>query len=115
MPVYEYLCAECGPFTELRPMALSAEPCDCPACGASAERAILTAPGLLGMDASRRSAFATNERSRHEPKLSGQTEQGGGKHRAGCACCSGKGRSKSVFTADGGKTFPSKRPWMISH
>ncbi|MDT2024564.1 zinc ribbon domain-containing protein [Methylocella sp. CPCC 101449] len=115
MPVYEYLCTQCGSFTEIRPMVLSADPCDCPSCGVASERAILTAPQVLGMDAARRGAFATNERSRHEPKLSGHSETAGKKHRAGCACCSGQRQSKAVFRADGGKSFPSERPWMISH
>ncbi|WP_163029324.1 FmdB family zinc ribbon protein, partial [Pseudomonas viridiflava] len=46
MPMYEYDCPHCGDFTSLRPMAESALPCECPACGASSMRVILSAPGL---------------------------------------------------------------------
>ena len=109
MPVYEYLCPACGPFTDMRPMSAYAAPCDCPDCGTSAERAFFTVPAVLGMDSANRIAHATKEKSRHEP-----TKSASGKHAPGCGCCSGKSRA-GVFRADGGKTFPSARPWMISH
>ena len=32
MPVYEYLCNDCGPFTDMRPMAECDDPQDCPRC-----------------------------------------------------------------------------------
>ena len=32
MPVYEYLCNDCGPFTDMRPMAECDYPQDCPQC-----------------------------------------------------------------------------------
>jgi hypothetical protein len=41
-----------------------------------------------------------------------------GLHAPGCACCGGdaKGKkSKTVKMPNEAKTFPSKRPWMISH
>ena len=45
MPVYDYACEACGPFTVLRPMAQFRDPHDCPDCGAECGRAFLTAPG----------------------------------------------------------------------
>lgn len=105
MPVYDYACEACGPFTVLRPMAQFRDPHDCPDCGAACGRAFLTAPNLASMDAGRRKAFATNERSAHAPRKSSG-------HGAGCGCCSGT-RPKSDPTA--AKGFPSGRPWMISH
>jgi hypothetical protein len=37
-------------------------------------------------------------------------------HGPGCACCGGgKSKSRAVTGADGSKTFPADRPWMISH
>ena len=107
MPYYDYMCGDCGPFREKRPMAESAAPQPCPFCAVPAERAILTAPRLSGMGADRRAAFATNERSANEPRLSSTS------HSAGCGCCSGASRSKSPSGA--AKSFPSARPWMISH
>ncbi len=112
MPVYEYACAECGPFAALRPMAEYADPQSCPDCGSQAPRVMLTAPMLANMDAGRRTAFATNERSAHAPKSSKSLGHG-----ANCSCC-GSGKKKGRLTLqgkDGSKSFPTARPWMISH
>ncbi|MDX2023103.1 MAG: zinc ribbon domain-containing protein [Deltaproteobacteria bacterium] len=38
MPLYEYHCKPCGDFSAMRPMAESALPSPCPACGKAAER-----------------------------------------------------------------------------
>ncbi len=63
MPLYEYLCDECGPFTAVRAMAEFALPHVCDACGAEAPRAILSAPALSGIEPGRRRAHEVNERS----------------------------------------------------
>ncbi|MBB3387946.1 putative FmdB family regulatory protein [Rhizobium sp. BK275] len=110
MPYYDYSCDACGPFTELRPMARSAEPCDCPTCGTPAPRAFFTTPFFAKMEMSARVAHQTNEKAAHEPKTSKSLG-----HAPGCGCCSSKAKSKAVYRADGAKTFPSGRPWMISH
>nr|WP_174511786.1 zinc ribbon domain-containing protein [Methylocella tundrae] len=112
MPYYDYLCDSCGSFTESRPMAESAAPRPCPACGASAPRAILTAPHMGAMSKERRMAFATNERSANAPRLSSAG------HGAGCSCCAGMSRKSGAATAaapSAAKSFPAARPWMISH
>lgn len=109
MPVYEYACAGCGPFTEMRPMADFDQPCTCPDCGASAPRVLLTAPRLARADPATIHAHAVNERSRSEPARSG-----GHVHGPGCGCGSGA-RLGTYRAADGSKSFPGKRPWMISH
>ena len=49
MPVYEYLCKNCGPFIRTRAMAEYELPSDCPQCGARAPRVLLTAPQCLDM------------------------------------------------------------------
>lgn len=111
MPVYDYECRSCGVFTEHRPMADYATPQPCPECGLASPRAFVTAPALAAMDAGRRVAFSTNERAAHEPKLLS-------KHGAGCSCCSSKALSaapKTKRAANGAKSFPAARPWMISH
>jgi putative FmdB family regulatory protein len=114
MPVYEYLCAECGPFTSLRAMSDYEKPSDCPDCGAQAPRVLLTAPRLSTMTADRRLAHATNERSANAPQTLSEKLA----HGAGCSCC-GSGemkRSRQVNRSKGGaKSFPTSRPWMISH
>ncbi len=38
MPVYEFLCADCGPFEQRREMEKTGEPMECPVCGRIATR-----------------------------------------------------------------------------
>ncbi|GGC47598.1 FmdB family zinc ribbon protein [Chelatococcus reniformis] len=108
MPVYDYECPDCGPFSALRSMADYQAAADCPSCASAAPRILLSAPALAQMEAGRRSAFTTNERSRNEPRRSGA-------HAPGCGCCSGRPLSRTRQSATGAKSFPSARPWMISH
>ncbi|MEP4033230.1 zinc ribbon domain-containing protein [Roseibium polysiphoniae] len=124
MPVYDYICESCGPITALRPMSAHADPICCPACKQEAPRAFLQAPHMSGLSSDRRSAFERNEKSQHAPQVSTRDSRESDardsrkrRHPIGCACCSGgsTARSRAVFTADGAKVFPSKRPWMISH
>lgn len=112
MPVYEYRCQRCGPFTQMRPMAECELPSDCPDCGAQAPRVILTAPHCTTMSTQARLAFATNERSAHAPRTLSAMK---GTHGSGCACCSGKSSRMTRRGKDGAKSFPTSRPWMISH
>ncbi len=118
MPVYDYECQDCGPFAAMRPMAEYELPMDCPVCGTSAPRAFLTAPRLAVLSSEQRTAHATNERSAHEPLTSGQLADNG-KHVCGAGCSHDHGKktkkSRTVKGADGSKSFPSARPWMISH
>jgi len=117
MPLYEYECVHCGPFEDIRPMSRSSEPADCPVCGEVAPRVLLTAPRLGVMAAGRRAAFEANERSAHAPHASTKDSRSAG-HGPGCSCCSGSGKKRGRKTAvgrDGSKSFPTSRPWMISH
>src|SRR5712671_726182 len=99
MPVYEYLCHDCGPFTDMRPMAECDAPQDCPRCEIEAPRVILTAPNFFCMPSDKRKAHATNERSANAPKTVGEYKP-----------------SRLVKqTGNGAKSFPTARPWMISH
>ncbi|HEY1542846.1 MAG TPA: zinc ribbon domain-containing protein [Xanthobacteraceae bacterium] len=129
MPVYDYECESCGPFTFMRPMAQCDRPARCPHCGGKAPRAFLTAP-YFAMQAERRRAHAANEQSANAPRLLSEM---GGPHAAGCSCCAatsalrrgkgearsgGKGKTWSNARTDaktGAKSFPGARPWMISH
>ncbi|WEK06037.1 MAG: zinc ribbon domain-containing protein [Candidatus Devosia phytovorans] len=108
MAYYDYQCESCGPFTAIRPMSQSADKHDCPDCGQPSARAFFSMPYANGMDAARRTAFATNEKASHEPRRS---------HGAGCSCCSASKSkpSSTVHLPNGSKTFAGKRPWMISH
>lgn len=113
MPSYEYCCDDCGDFSAIRPIAMRNDPCVCPTCGGHAQRVIRSAPRLATMSSANRSAHATNERAAHAPRTSAEYKATH-KHGPGCGCCGGTSKS-TVQTADGAKTFPTKRPWMISH
>lgn len=115
MPSYDYLCEACGPFTAVRAMSDFREPHDCPECGASSPRALLRAPVIAGMPSEQRAAHAINERAAHAPKT--LAEHKASRHGAGCSCCSGSKRKGRAVQrgADGSKSFPTSRPWMISH
>ncbi|MBS9478632.1 FmdB family zinc ribbon protein [Ancylobacter radicis] len=122
MPVYEYLCESCGDFTAMRPMSEYQAPQPCPDCGASAPRVMLTAPHFSGMARESLVAHATNERAANAPMTTGEfaAKSAAARHGSGCSCCSGgmKSRtkkSKTATAASGAKSFPSARPWMISH
>ncbi|MEH2514397.1 putative FmdB family regulatory protein [Nitrobacteraceae bacterium AZCC 1564] len=112
MPVYEYLCNDCGPFTDMRPMSECDDPQDCPHCATESRRVILTAPHFACMPADRRKAHATNERSANAPKTLNEYKAS---HGPGCGCCSGKASRLVTKTRSGAKGFPTARPWMISH
>jgi putative FmdB family regulatory protein len=112
MPVYEYLCSECGPFTQMRAMAEYELPSDCPKCEASAPRVLLTAPRCSAVSPQKRMAHAINERSADAPRTLSSSRSS---HGPGCGCCSGRS-SRLVKRGKGGtKSFPTSRPWMISH
>ncbi len=110
MPVYEYHCADHGTFEALRPMSAFRDPCACPACGGNSNRVMLTAPQLGSSDRSTITAHGINERAADSPKKAST-------HGPGCSCCSGgkKAGRKTLHRPDGSKSFPSARPWMISH
>lgn len=109
MPVYEYQCQDCGVFETMAPMSAFADPCDCPACGQSAPRVMFSVPHISGMSSGTKRAHETNERAADSPKRSS--------HGPNCGCCGGgkKRESKTLYRPDGSKSFPTKRPWMISH
>ena len=107
MPLYDYLCTDCGPFTELMPMAAYDAPHECPSCGETAPRAILTIPNFNGMESNKRNAHAVNEKNAHAPQTSARS----GKHPPGCGCCKTTAKGKPGAL----KSFSGTRPWMISH
>jgi putative FmdB family regulatory protein len=73
MPLYNYLCADCGPFDEIRSMSAYEEPEPCPQCGDPAPRQ-LGAPAVNSASPSAGAPRAPAGRSL--------------RHRGGCGCCS---------------------------
>jgi putative FmdB family regulatory protein len=113
MPTFDYRCRDCGGFEALRSMAERNQPAACPACGAASPRVLAAGPQLALLDGDMRSAMATNERARHEPKTSGEYARL--RHPAGCGCCSPARRGATQRAPNGNKAFPGRRPWMIGH
>ena len=100
MPLYEYICRDCGPFTEIEKMARASEPMPCPSCEQLAPRGI-SAPFLANMDPNNRVAHQRNEKSSHEPKVGKPTKHDHSHH-----------HGHSHRKAHGHK---GSRPWMIGH
>jgi putative FmdB family regulatory protein len=113
MPTYDYACAHCGSFDAICSLSVRNEPASCPGCGAASQRIFVQAPSFGLLDDSTRRAMATNERARYEPKSSGDYARL--RHPAGCGCCSTGKRGATLTASNGNKSFPNKRPWMISH
>ena len=113
MPTYDYACTACGGFDAIRAVSQRDAPMPCPDCGGASSRVFVATPQLALMESGMRSAMATNERARHEPKSS--RDYARLKHPSGCGCCSTGKRGATLTAANGNKAFPSKRPWMISH
>ncbi|MGB8170526.1 MAG: FmdB family zinc ribbon protein [Chthoniobacteraceae bacterium] len=110
MPSYEYECATCGTFTEIRPIAERDTPAPCFICEGPAPR-VISAPNLALMNPLSRMAATRNERSQHEPRIGVKS-----------SCCSGPScaHKKARPTKDGkpalrASTKKNRRPWMLGH
>lgn len=104
MPIYDYDCPACGPFTAMQPMAEFRDPWACPTCGAGASRTFLRSPAIAGMDPIRRSALASNERY-----ASGSEGPKRAPHPAGCGCCVRRSPIPSALSSKG-RIFSSSGP-----
>ncbi len=82
MPLYEYECAGCGPFSAFRAMAEYAAPAACPKCGIEAPRAFFSLPAMIA-GVSRPTA------GRDAP---GAGTSAFGRHGGGCRCGCGSMR-----------------------
>lgn len=107
MPTYDYACSDCGGFDAFRSLGERNEPARCPRCGMAAPRVFASAPRLAILSGTARQAHEINERAAHAPQASAGYSRL--RHPAGCGCCS---TAKRTDTA---KSFPTRRPWMISH
>jgi putative FmdB family regulatory protein len=102
MPIYDYRCDRCGPFTAMQPMARFQAPRACPECGVPASRTIVSAPAIAGVR-------ATGLRSADPVQPGGAyLRQSSAAHASGCGCCtrrvalpSGLGASGRVFASHG--------------
>jgi putative FmdB family regulatory protein len=118
MPLYEFNCPECGPFSELRTIAQRNLPIQCPECSRKAARQV-TSPNLALMAPNLRQAHARNEKSQHEPTV--RTSHSCGS-RCGCGTNPGVKLGKSNRSLEVPKLGKfqttrkkSMRPWMLGH
>ena len=114
MPVYDFACQDCGDFREFLAIDERNNPVPCPSCSRIARRVIL-APNLALMNPVGRRAAAINEKSRHEPRVSGGHSCG-----SGCGCGSGatkirKNRVRETKLGTLQSQKPTARPWMLGH
>ena len=68
MPVYDFVCEDCGPFEQRRPFAESGEPMACPSCGCEARR-VYSIPNTRRMPTALSGAMDSAEKSAREPEV----------------------------------------------
>jgi putative FmdB family regulatory protein len=83
MPLYDYTCASCGPFSVLRPLTEFNAPGTCPQCCAVSPKA-LCSPTYHG--ASKRQGTYDAIAS-HPPRDSQKTTSHVARHGMSCSCC----------------------------
>jgi putative FmdB family regulatory protein len=79
MPLYDFVCGDCGPFRAWGVISASEAAAECPACGVDCSR-IVSAPQISTLNKALRTAMARSERGIDEPKVVKR------KHLAGCGC-----------------------------
>lgn len=89
MPLYEFLCNDCGEFEELRSLAESSTPANCPQCGETAPK-IFSAPNI-NLNSGSLSSIGNSG----EPRLVKRKE---------------REPAKPQY-----QKGASSRPWMVSH
>ena len=75
MPIYEFLCEDCGPFEERRSFEEVGNTVVCPKCGITARR-VYSMPNLKTMPAALSNAMNRAEKSTHEPEVVRRPEGG---------------------------------------
>ena len=108
MPIYDYDCGRCGPFSAMQPMARFQESCACPVCGAEASRTIVSAPAIASINLGGSIGHKAIQPSARYPRSSAT-------HPAGCGCYMRQLRLPGALSA-GGRVFtshgPVRRSWL---
>ena len=103
MPLYDYVCDDCGDFRSWRKMSESGDSMACPTCEQIVGRAV-TAPSLALIPNNNRIAHSRNEKSADQPDV--VTRSSMDNSHAGAHQCSGHGHHAG---------HSHGRPWMIGH
>jgi putative FmdB family regulatory protein len=68
VPIYEFLCDDCGPFEERRAFAEASDPTTCPSCGEAARR-VYSTPATKNVPVALSSVMHRAEKSAYEPEV----------------------------------------------
>ena len=68
MPIYEFLCDDCGPFEERRAFAEASDPTTCPSCGEAARR-VYSTPATKNVPVVLSNVMHQAEKSAYEPEV----------------------------------------------
>lgn len=68
MPIYDFVCEDCGPFEERRPFEETTDSAACPACDGDARR-VYSMPNTRTMPAALSNAMHRSEKSAYEPEV----------------------------------------------
>lgn len=101
MPLYDYLCQNCGPFIEWGEIHDALAPKSCPHCCQESLRTI-SAARLSVISKQNRRAWEVNEKSAHQPHSVKKEVHVHGPH------CNHEHREKR-------KPIRRGRPWMLGH
>lgn len=76
MPVYDFLCRDCGPFEQRRSFDEAGEPMACPSCGGQAKR-VYSMPNTKRTPGVLSGAMERAEKSAHAPEVAQRPVVGG--------------------------------------
>jgi putative FmdB family regulatory protein len=68
MPNYDFVCEDCGPFEQRRPLAEAGDPMACPSCGGESRR-VYVMPNTRSVPAALSGAMDRADKSAHEPEV----------------------------------------------
>lgn len=68
MPIYDFVCEDCGPFEQRRSFTEAGEPMACPSCEKEARR-VFSMPNTRSMPVALSGAMNRAEKSAHEPAV----------------------------------------------
>lgn len=116
MPVYDYVCDQCGEFSALKKMGPESVTAECPSCGQAAGK-VISAPRLGLLGAEKRDAMARNERAQHAPQFTRKSCGCSGAHTCGPSSAT---NSTTGTRVDGKPSLERQkkstaRPWMLGH
>ena len=68
MPIYDFVCEDCGPFEQRRSFAEASDPMACPSCEREAGR-VFSMPNTRSMPTALSGAMDRAEKSAYEPAV----------------------------------------------